>query len=326
MSLDELIAIDTQNPGADYAAMTRYLQMKLVERGAQVKIVAGNVLGTWGTPRLLLNAHMDTVRAAEGWTTNPLEARRHAGKIFGLGACDTKCNIQAILDATQDGANDVAVLFSTDEECGPKTGASRLFNTATGRTLAKTLQGAVVMEPTENRVIARHPGYVQVELNFQGSGGHSSSQQASAAGLAVTALHRLQDQKGWSVNVATIAADSPGANVRASRCRATASVRAYQPADAVLKKTKTLMPQTATLKVVQAEGPLDNRRPFVASKNAVPYWTDAAVLHEAGINTVVYGGGSIKQAHKADEFIRIASLQKATEFLKKMMGGLKATQ
>lgn len=325
MSLDELIAIDTQNPGADYSAIMRYLRERLEERGAQVKIVSGNVLGIWGTPRLLLNAHMDTVRAADGWTTDPLEARRQSGKIFGLGACDTKGNIQSILDATQDGANDVAVLFSTDEECGPKTGASRFFQTDAGRTLAKTLRGAVVMEPTENRVIARHPGYVQIEITFLGSGGHSSSHQVSAAGLAVTGLHRLQNQKGWNVNVATIAADSPGANVRASRCNATASVRAYQPADAVLKKIKTLMPQKATLKIVQAEGPLDNRKPFMRSQGEVPYWTDAAVLYAAGINTIVYGGGSIRQAHKADECIRIASLQKATKFLKRMIGGVKAT-
>jgi len=318
MSLEELIAIDTQNPGAEYAAMRAHLRAELQDRGARVSIVQGNVLATWGTPRVLFNAHMDTVRAA-GWNRDPLAAWTKNGKVFGLGACDTKGNIQAILDATTDGAQELASLFSTDEECGPTTGASRVFQTEAGKKLAKTVKAAVVMEPTENRVVTRHPGYVQVDLAFHASGGHSSSNKGSAAGLAVTALHRMQEQKGWSVNVGTIQAESSGANVRAMHCTAVVSVRAYQPADNVLEKIKTLLPQKAGMKVVQAEGPLDNRKPFIGNAREVPYWTDAAVLHAAGINSVVYGAGSIKQAHHAAEFVRTASLEKAVRFLKKIM-------
>jgi acetylornithine deacetylase len=46
----------------------------------------------------------------------------------------------------------------------------------------------------------------------------------------------------------------------------------------------------------------------------VPYATDAAPIAAAGVPTVVFGPGSIAQAHTADEFISIAELQLGTEF------------
>lgn len=45
----------------------------------------------------------------------------------------------------------------------------------------------------------------------------------------------------------------------------------------------------------------------------VPFGTDAAALSAAGIPTVVFGPGSIAQAHTADEFIGIKELQFGTE-------------
>jgi acetylornithine deacetylase len=45
----------------------------------------------------------------------------------------------------------------------------------------------------------------------------------------------------------------------------------------------------------------------------VPFGTDAAAISAAGVPTVVFGPGSIEQAHTADEFISIDELQLATE-------------
>ncbi len=45
----------------------------------------------------------------------------------------------------------------------------------------------------------------------------------------------------------------------------------------------------------------------------VPFGTDAAAISAAGVPTVVFGPGSIEQAHTADEFIAIDELQLATE-------------
>jgi acetylornithine deacetylase len=45
----------------------------------------------------------------------------------------------------------------------------------------------------------------------------------------------------------------------------------------------------------------------------VPYGTDAAAVSAAGVPTVVFGPGSIDQAHTADEYIAVDELELATE-------------
>ena len=41
------------------------------------------------------------------------------------------------------------------------------------------------------------------------------------------------------------------------------------------------------------------------------FWTEAALLSEAGIDAVVFGPGDIAQAHAADEFVTMADLEAA---------------
>jgi acetylornithine deacetylase len=53
----------------------------------------------------------------------------------------------------------------------------------------------------------------------------------------------------------------------------------------------------------------------------VPFGTDAAALSAAGIPTVVFGPGSIAQAHTADEFIEIDQLIFATEIFRRIATG-----
>ncbi|MBI5226701.1 M20/M25/M40 family metallo-hydrolase [Candidatus Micrarchaeota archaeon] len=329
-TLHELIAIDTQNPGADYTRIQDYLRTALKSRGARVQIVAGNVLGTWGDkPKLMFNAHMDTVRAS-GWTSDPLKARVQSERTYGLGACDTKGSIAAILEAVAsahvhrgkkniDGLANSAVLFSMDEECGSPTGAASFFKTALGKSLARNLKAAVVMEPTQNRVIVRHPGYVQLDLQFKAPSGHSSSHRPSAASQAIDALYAIKRHAAWNVNVAGLSAATVGANIRSPSCLTNISIRSFQSPQRVIAAVKSHLPPNATLSVKQAEGPLDNKKPFVPSRLNVPYWTDGATFAAAGVNAVVYGPGSIGQAHQPDEFVTHASLQKAVLFLEKKM-------
>jgi acetylornithine deacetylase/succinyl-diaminopimelate desuccinylase-like protein len=59
----------------------------------------------------------------------------------------------------------------------------------------------------------------------------------------------------------------------------------------------------------------------------VPFGTDAAALSAAGVPTVVFGPGSIAQAHTADEYIEIDELQFATDIFHRIArGGLISTE
>lgn len=51
----------------------------------------------------------------------------------------------------------------------------------------------------------------------------------------------------------------------------------------------------------------------------VPFGTDAGYFQRAGIETVVFGPGNIEQAHKADEFIEIAELERGQIFMDKLI-------
>ena len=61
-------------------------------------------------------------------------------------------------------------------------------------------------------------------------------------------------------------------------------------------------------------------RQFLRSVNqarpvGVDYFSDAAVLAAGGIPGVVFGPGDIAQAHTADEWISLASLERAKDLL-----------
>jgi acetylornithine deacetylase len=53
----------------------------------------------------------------------------------------------------------------------------------------------------------------------------------------------------------------------------------------------------------------------------VPFGTDAAALSAAGVPTIVFGPGSIDQAHTADEFIEIDQLEFATDIFRRIANG-----
>ena len=62
----------------------------------------GNVVGRMGPghgPTLMLNAHMDTVRVSDrdSWTRDPFEASVEDGVLYGLGSCDMKGGLAAML-------------------------------------------------------------------------------------------------------------------------------------------------------------------------------------------------------------------------------------
>jgi acetylornithine deacetylase/succinyl-diaminopimelate desuccinylase-like protein len=52
-------------------------------------------------PTLLLNGHVDTVLAAEGWESDPWEGRREGDRYYGLGAFDMKSGVAAAMLVTR---------------------------------------------------------------------------------------------------------------------------------------------------------------------------------------------------------------------------------
>src|SRR5262249_44201211 len=139
------------------------------------------VYARFGRPKLLVNAHIDTVPPNADWTSDPFVPRIHDGRLYALGAADTKGAIAAILCALASGKpKDTGILFSGDEE----------FSGVVLRAFVKTahrdgLERAIVCEPTNLQVGVRHRGFVAFEVEVTGPGGHSSRADTTPAPLVM---------------------------------------------------------------------------------------------------------------------------------------------
>jgi len=58
---------------------------------------------------------------------------------------------------------------------------------------------------------------------------------------------------------------------------------------------------------------------FDGDFHEVAFWTEASLFQEAGINTIVFGAGSIKQAHSEDEYVEKWQLEKGIEKIKSLL-------
>src|SRR6266567_698085 len=73
----------------------------LRESGVDAQRPARNVLARRGegSPCLLLNSHLDTVPAVEGWSADPWTPRIADGRLTGLGSSDAKASVSSMLEA-----------------------------------------------------------------------------------------------------------------------------------------------------------------------------------------------------------------------------------
>jgi acetylornithine deacetylase len=342
--LAELISFDTQNPDGDERPLVRRLGAELRGLGAASveEVDVGDhayVYARFGgsAPRVLLNAHVDTVPANVGYTSPPHLLVRRGDRLYGLGTADIKGAIAAILEALAAGpvTRPVGVLFSGDEEHGGSCIRAFLDTEA-----ARGLERAIVCEPTSCRVGVRHRGIGAATVTLEAAGGHSSRVDEMVNPIAVLARAavalddmgaELRSQgpegfKGINLNVAALEGGiafnvvptratlsfslrpAPGAGVEELLAEAERRVRAATSPHAIAWAVSIVSPPLQPRDIAGFE-PLLGARLTPAVDLA--YWTEASRLSERGIDAVVFGPGDIAQAHAADEFVELAELETA---------------
>ncbi|RAL22889.1 acetylornithine deacetylase [Lujinxingia litoralis] len=133
-----------------------------------------------GQPEVLVNVHLDTVPAAEGYSADPWTLRITDDRAIGLGACDIKGAAAAMLAAAQTTHGPCALLFTSDEEAGQ----SRCVREFCART-THNFRVVLVAEPTGARAVLAHRGIRTFSGTFHGRAGHSSGPRA----LEESAIH-----------------------------------------------------------------------------------------------------------------------------------------
>jgi acetylornithine deacetylase len=227
-----LIAFDTSAAGeaGEEAALQAHLAGRLGDAGLEVELwepepdVAASVTvppgfsfdgrpqllarrpGAGGGRCLLLNGHVDVVPPGplEAWTTPPRSARLSDGRLHGLGACDMKGGVAAMVVAVAalgalsvTTAGDLLVNTVTDEE---STGAGSAAMVA--RSLGA--DAGIIPEPTGLDVWTGSRGAAIATITVAGRPSHAglarSEEDPAAAVNAIdraapvlAALHRLRD-------------------------------------------------------------------------------------------------------------------------------------
>jgi len=198
--LESLVAFDTRNGSGDEMICVRFLEETLKKFApdelhvgqvprSRGKSDSGYVLAIWGRPDTLLNVHIDTVPSGEGWTDDPLNLRREADRVIGLGTSDIKGAAACILAALETVTpKNAAVLFSGDEEHGsevmPAVIASRRLS---------DVKRAIVCEPTSCRVGRAHRGMLAISAGFTGPGGQLRKSAIMLTFILISVKRLLRD-------------------------------------------------------------------------------------------------------------------------------------
>lgn len=332
--LADHLALALRNLGADDVTVDD------VPRTGEKK-AASWVYARFGSPRVLVNAHLDTVPPNADWTSDPFTARIDGDRMYGLGAADTKGAIAAILAALADARpQDTGILFSGDEEYSSVV--MRAFVDGPHR---RGIERAIVCEPTSLRAGTRHRGIASFEVDVRGPGGHSSLADKlpspiamlSRLGVALDDWARARANEGPSgfegmcVNLARL---DGGVAFNVIPAHATLNVSLRPPPGADLASIRRDLEALAARVVPDARvrftrenepfatRELGSFEPLIGAAARAPidlaFWTEAALLASAGVDAVVFGPGDIAQAHGPDEWVTLDDLRHAREIFRNM--------
>lgn len=217
--------------GAERDAAERCRQ-ELTRLGFRVSVDDnGNVLGEAGTgsPRLLFDAHIDTVAANPGWQRDAFKPAVEGDRLYGLGATDMKGPIAALIHGVADAAaagtipGTVGVSLSTLEEV------------LEGAALASVVErfrphAVVIAEPSNLKLMLAQRGRAEITVEVEGVAAHAAFPEhgvnaLAAAAAFLCALDARQEPShpvlGPGILVATEASTEPmpGVSVVPSRAR-----------------------------------------------------------------------------------------------------------
>ncbi len=317
--------------------------------------VIARVPGRDSSRRIVFEAHMDTV-SIKGMTIDPFDPVVRDGKLHGRGSVDDKAGLAAMMHAVADihasgeaPPCEVWLAAVVDEEFSFR-GVVKLCE-------GLKADAAVVAEPTEFKCVIASKGVLRWRIRTKGKAAHSSKPHLginaiTAMSRIVLALnedheHMQQTQHpllgpgtcnvgvihgGVQVNFvpdeAVIEIDRrllPGEEVPEVLVH-------YQVLlDALMKRHPDVLAEMETPMLQDWPFQTDAQAPLVQlaqtllgemgrdnGVSGVPFGSDASKFSRMGIPTILFGPGSIDQAHAAVEYVECAEVEKALAFYKQI--------
>lgn len=292
-----------------------------------------------GHPFVVLAGHTDTV-PIEGNVPSTLDR----GVIHGRGASDMKGGLAVMIEVARwrhhqaDAPIDVGLLFFGREELA----ASRcpLLPALQSVEHFRSIDLAVLMEPTANAIELGCQGNLNLTLRFNGAAAHSARPWTgrNAAHDAITALGDLARSEPRDVQVGGLSfrevagvvgiRSGVARNVVPATAEVDVNVR-YPPGEEPGAAARRWADRFAALgcdvEVVSdappAEVPSDHpltialRSAAAAPVRAKQAWTNASDFSRVGIPVLNFGPGDPAFAHRADEQVAIAALRESFDIL-----------
>ena len=299
-----------------------------------------------GEGGLVLAGHLDVVPVADQpWTGDPFTLRAADGRYYGRGVCDMKgffaCAL-ALLPELPLLRAPLWLAISCDEEIGCLS-APRLAHALREHGAGGAY--VWVGEPTLMQPVVAHKGITNLRTIVHGRAAHSSQvgQGASAIHAAARLIAAIEDvmrelqaegqldphfdvphaslhigkiSGGTAVNIVADRCQFdweirhlPHETFAAIRARVAHAERALETQYPGLRIETT--PTTATVAALQDADNADwlallGAHLPDAARQYVAYATEAGAYQQAGMQTLICGPGSIRQAHQADEWIETA--------------------
>jgi acetylornithine deacetylase/succinyl-diaminopimelate desuccinylase-like protein len=293
-------------------------------------------------PKLLIAAHLDTVSATG--MDEPFSAQELDGKIFGRGACDDKgplatalSTICGLYSQKADFQYDITLLGTVDEECS-MAGAAHFARERHKFDLC------IALEPTGLQLINAHKGVYRCQIASHGKAAHSSSPELGEN--AILNMHTIiSDLQKFADNLkkdpdpdlgeATLAITQIKGgtviNIIPDKCTISLDLRMLPRHDPkkISVELKSLVGKRGSVRKVFAakavHSDLKDRQiinftdslraeGFSTVPTTAAYATDCSRLKENG-PCIVWGPGSINQAHKLDEYIETKQIEGGCKIL-----------
>lgn len=308
--------------------------------------------------RIVLEAHMDTV-SITGMTIPPFEPSIEGRKMFGRGSCDTKAGLaammHAVVDLHQQGIQpecDVWMAAVVDEEFSFR-GVLKLVEDLNA-------DAAIVAEPTELKMVIASKGVLRWRIVARGKAAHSSKTHLGInaihhmARLVVAleehhAMLRMRTHPLLGSASGNVGKIHGGVQVNfvPDLCAIEIDRRLLpqESLESVLREYQRIVDEVGANLVgfdVTMEAPMlvdpawindpkDSVVRFAGECLAemgldpgcygVPFGSDASKFGRAGISTLLFGPGSIDQAHAAVEYVDLDQVEQAFDFYRRFIRG-----
>ena len=289
------------------------------------------------------------------WTTDPFKLTEKEGKLFGRGTADMKGFIASVLSSLKEFPvknlkEPLMLIFTHDEEVGCK-GSHRLGQTLKQYPTFVPKE-AIIGEPTDFQILRMHSGHVTLKITTQGQAAHSSKPDLGASaikamGLVLNLLSALEndlkkerrleeelERPYVTLNTGMIHGGQ-AINIVPDHCELFVGYRPLPGDDslALFRRLESRIQELVFETSIRCQTELMNVTPALLTPKSIPlentlrphascshvgaasFATDAGNLANAGIQSLIFGPGSIDVAHKANEFIEAADLVKSTQII-----------